>query len=411
MVNQAAQELIGVNPNQQDGDPITKALKKLVKNIQEYKTPQQLFCKDNNDNKLVISGVPSLDLNYTIILIYYPELSDIIRPQIDQLKNPSEWDYLLYLETTENGKLINKLIPSSTEQLLNFKIKLLQIALNPKSSLLYIPQEDLIPTVELIHHISLRQKLHILRLQIPEKTNEILIKIFGINPLLNNVDNSGLLSKLEQGTIFIENIDLLALETQNQLADFIIYGSYKTFKGDQKINADVRIICSSNKNIQQLSNEGKFSIKLYNELSKTSLNMPAIISLPKDEIIELIEGFANQAIRTNSLKNFFELNEKEKEKLNKQRAVSLHEFKTAVQQLLLEKSTKHKLQGQAEFDPAYHVTDPDLVYAVKLGKKALKDPKILQMLWDKFKNQNKIATLLSVNRSSVNRRLKDYNIF
>ena len=44
--------------------------------------------------------------------------------QIDLLKDPSKWDYLLYLETTKSGQLINQLIPGSGENLLNYKINL-----------------------------------------------------------------------------------------------------------------------------------------------------------------------------------------------------------------------------------------------------------------------------------------------
>jgi len=32
------------------------------------------------------------------------------------------------------------------------------------------------------------------------------------------------------------------------------------------------------------------------------------------------------------------------------------------------------------------------------------------MLWNKFNNQNKIAAFLGVNRSSVNRRCREYNL-
>ncbi|MCL5875758.1 MAG: hypothetical protein M1114_04765, partial [Candidatus Dependentiae bacterium] len=55
-------------------------------------------------------------------------------------------------------------------------------------------------------------------------------------------------------------------------------------------------------------------------------------------------------------------------------------------------------------------TDPELVQAASLGKHALRDERIMAMLWDKFKNQNQIASFLGVNRSSVNRRCKMYNL-
>ena len=68
------------------------------------------------------------------------------------------------------------------------------------------------------------------------------------------------------------------------------------------------------------------------------------------------------------------------------------------------------MQSEALFDPAYEVSDPELIYAARLGKKALKDQKTLALLWHKFKNQNKIALFLGVNRSSIHRRFKAYNI-
>ena len=51
-----------------------------------------------------------------------------------------------------------------------------------------------------------------------------------------------------------------------------------------------------------------------------------------------------------------------------------------------------------------------LIEASRLGKHALRDPKLLALLWSKFKNQNAIATFLGVNRSSVHRRCREYNI-
>jgi DNA-binding protein Fis len=97
-------------------------------------------------------------------------------------------------------------------------------------------------------------------------------------------------------------------------------------------------------------------------------------------------------------------------KLFDERPLSLHEFKERVHQLLVQKSSKHKIAEVTKFDVAYNVSDPDIAHAVRLGKKALKDPQIMAMLWNKFKNQAQIATLLGVNRSTVNRRCHEYNL-
>ncbi len=87
------------------------------------------------DNRIIIAGIPSLEEYTTILLIYYPEISDIIKAQFDQLKDPSSWDYVLYLETTQSGQLINQLMPGTGEKILNFKVNLLSTALSKKATL------------------------------------------------------------------------------------------------------------------------------------------------------------------------------------------------------------------------------------------------------------------------------------
>ena len=170
LANEAAQELVGIDLNANEGHPLTQTIRTLARRVQEYKTSQTTFAHDAKGQKIIINGIPSLEERATIILIHYPEVSDIIKTHFDQLKDPSMWDYVLYLETTQSGQLINQLIPGNSEKLLSFKINLLSTALSKKATLLDLPEEDLIPTVEVLHTISLRQTLHTIKLTAPEKT-------------------------------------------------------------------------------------------------------------------------------------------------------------------------------------------------------------------------------------------------
>jgi len=52
----------------------------------------------------------------------------------------------------------------------------------------------------------------------------------------------------------------------------------------------------------------------------------------------------------------------------------------------------------------------ELQLAAQLGKDALKDVQLMKSLWKKLGSQTKIAEILGVNRSSVSRRCKDYNL-
>ena len=411
--NQASKEIIKININTNQGSPLTKALKLIATQVEEYKSPQSCITKNSEGERIVISGVPNLEKNHVIITVYYPDFSDILTSQINHLKDPSLWDYLLYLETTKPGQLINQLIPGSGQQLLPFKISLLQVALSKKALLLEMAPDDLMPTVELLHHISMRTILHILTLQGPSKNQEITIKLFGINPIfgINHESDKPLLEKLNgNGTLFIQNIEFMELETQDTLAEFLKYGYYRIFKSDQKMASSARIICSTNQNLEALVNDGVFSPALFNELKKTSLSMPSLLTLPETELTDLACGLAEQAVRTEEFKNLLDLNLKDKTKIIESKPASLSELKIRVQQLLLHKSRENKIDQEIHFDPAYEISDPDLVQASRLGKHALRDPKIMVMLWNKFKNQNKIATFLGVNRSSVNRRIKEYNL-
>lgn len=410
--NETAQELTKINLNTQEGHPLTREIKRIATRVEEYKSPQNSIYTDANDCKLVISGVPNLEKNNVIITIYPPDISDIIKKQINMLKDPSKWDYLLYLESTKSGQLINQLIPGSGETLLNFKIDLLKLALSKSAILLDMPHEDLLPTVEILHHISLRETLHILTIQSHSNHSENAIKLFGINPIFGiTQEGKPLLEKLDGiGTLFIENIHLLEIEAQEYLAEYLSYGFFRTFKSDQKRSSSVRIICSSNQNLAQLVQEGKFSATLFNELKQTTLVMPSLLTIPEEELSQLAEGFSHIALSDQPFTNLLELTDKEKHKIASARPVSLHELKHRVQQLLEMKSKKNHIEQDTHFDPGYDLTNPELIQAARMGKSALKDQRIMTMLWSKFKNQNKIATFLGVNRSSVNRRCREFNL-
>lgn len=272
-------------------------------------------------------------------------------------------------------------------------------------------EEDLLPAVEIIHHISLRETLHTIRLTAPEKNQEVAMTLFGINPLLDKEQSAGILEQLNRiGTVFIQNVDYLALETQEALAKYIRYGYFYKFQSEHKIFSNVRIICSSHQDLLACAQEGKFSKLLYNELEKAAMIMPSLNSLTEAEIKELASGFASQLQTPEEYKNLLGFTEKEKLRLVNNRPLSLTEFKEKVRQLIKQKAHHLSLNAGAALNTSYSDAEPEIADAVRLGKKALKDQKIMTMLWTKFKSQSKIANLLGANRSTINRRCQEYNL-
>jgi hypothetical protein len=409
--NKNASEMLGIDPNAHYSNPLTKKLKAMVNQITSYKSSQTLIVTNDKGKRLVIQGMLHPEVNGAIFVVHYPEISDTIKHLLDTIKDPSDWDYLLYLETTESGRLVNTLIPSNDEPFIDFKIDLLKSALSKKALLLSLPKEDLTPTVEILHHISLRESLHILELDAPITTPEIPISLFGINNLFGSTTSQPLLEKLnKKGTLAIKNIHFLDLNSQNNLAECIKYGFYKVFKSNKKMQTDIRIIVSSNQDLKQMVQEGTFSQALYNELKHTYLTMPSLLTLESNKMDSLVEGFANQALANDSTANILDLTDKDKIKIFKQKPASLYELKRKVESYLITKSKNDNTYEKTRFNPAYNVSDPHLAQAAQMGKHALKDAKVMSVLWNKFKNQNKIAEFLGVNRSSVHRRCKDYGL-
>jgi transcriptional regulator with PAS, ATPase and Fis domain len=408
--NREAEQLLGKVSGERDDDVIMRNLSTFARDIQGYRSTRMMMFKGNNGRSLIAYGLPGPDTQSVTVMVYYSDISDTVKGHLDQVKDASQWDYRLYLETTSSGKLINQLIPGSSEELLNVKINLLKIALSKKAALVNVSSEDLQATVDIIHHISLRQKLQVITLHAPEKNHEVMITLFGMNPLYG-VQADPLLSKLHAiGTLLIENVHFLSRETQERLAEFITYGFFHVYKSDQKISSDVRIICSTNRDLALLVQDNTFSGRLYNELQKTSFTMLSLLTFSSEELVELAESFAEKAVQTTAVKVLIELNDKDKDRLIKQKPVSLQELKEHVKQLLINKAKKQEVRDYLEFESTYDVSDPQLFQAVRLGKNALKDPHIMTFLWNKFKNQSKIATLLKVNKSSINRRCKQYNL-
>jgi hypothetical protein len=410
--NETAQKMVPINLNHQKKHPTTIAITKLVEQVESFRTMQSRFLYDHTNKQILITAVPHFDhLGGVIVTLHYPDSSDIIKGHIDQIQDPSQIDYLLYLETTKNGKLINQAIPSNSESLLNFKIKLLEIALNKKATLLESHSDDLMTIVEIIHHISLRSVLHVIDLKPTTSTHDLAIKLFGINPLLLQDQEDGLLKKLDKtGTLFIKNIELVDLETQNKLAEYIRYGVFTITKSEHRIASDVRIICSVQTDAQQLITANRLSVKLYNELATTMITMPSLLTMDEKELSELIEGFTHQTAQAHNFSALLQISKKDKDQLIDRRPASLVEFKSKIQYILNQKSTDYQISHETHHDPRLHISDPILLKAANLGKYSLKDPQIMTLLWNHFHCQNKIAQFLGVNRSSVNRRCKEYNL-
>lgn len=389
-------------------------LKRLAQEALHNKRERQIVIQDRERRPIHCAALPCDDDEQSVILLYHPDVADTFSVPFDRLNDISSWNYALLLETTASGALINELIPSSAQAFLNFKIDLLKVALSKKATLLEIPHDDQIQIAQIIHHISLRTKFHLLELIQPERDAEISLQLFGADPLIHKDAPEALLKALHNtGTLVIQNVEFLSLGTQQRLATCMTTGMFHPLSRDTLQPSNVRIICATSNNLEQLVEHKKFSRELLETLRTTALTLPSLSQVPHQDIVDLVHHLSEQTVRSKELLSLIGLSNREAEALAQQAPASMLELKGHVQHTLQAKSQRKQVDHMAPLatdDDLPQVLPPDVAHAIKLGKNALKDRRLMCLLWEAFKSQAKIALLLKVNRSSVNRRLKEFNL-
>lgn len=391
--NDSAKKIATLIGNNQS-HPLLLSLKNSARYVERYQTPYNCYTCDGKGNRYMITAVYNHQGNNCIISISRADLTESISQKIALLNNPSRFDYLLYLETTKPGHRINTLIPGSAPDLLNFKVDLLEAALSKKATLLQAPAEDLNELVNFLHETSSRQILHTIDGKLSGEDCEQLL--FGCQ---KNKKTSLLEQLNNNGTLFIKNIDALDLKVQKQLADVIKYGFFADSTNQKKICINVRIICSTHNKLSLQVKEGVFYQELYDELKTSVLTMPDLTLLKTSELADVACNYLKQqSLNTIPYDYLITL-------FQNYKPTTLYNLKTMVFEHAQNKIDKIIHDNNYLYD-----IKPEIAQAMRLGKQALKDPELMSQLWHTFKSQARIAEYLGVNRSSVNRRCKEYSL-
>ena len=408
--NQAASRFLPIDPSLQPNHPLAKSLRILVQHVQEFKTPQTLYLTDAQGKRIQLTGTQHLEHEHCIITINYPALPDLLEKQLNLLKDPTKWDYVLYLETTHAGRLINQLLPATSESLLSIKINLLNATFNRDTVLLCMAEDDAQATISLIHELSMRQELKSIRLQGPSADGQLATMLFGVyRPEQRSPYQPGLLAATVPTTVALYHIEYLDNNSQERLLEYISFGYYRPYQSDQRMQANARMVCTTVQHMPSLVHEGIMSAALWHELRTATITFPSPAQLTDQEMSDLIDGFGLQTVHAHGLYDG-DLTESDKQSILVARPASISSLKAKVVQLITKKLKKGTVISASESKPTAD-ENQEVFQAAYLGKRALKDPDIMRMLWQKFKNQNQIATLLGVNRSSVNRRCREYELF
>ena len=113
----------------------------------------------------------------------------------------------------------------------------------------------------------------------------------------------GALEKASRGILLIDEISEIPLETQSKILRVLIDQKFKRINGNHDINVNVRIICSSSKNIKKEIELGNFREDLYHRLNVFEINVESLKKRTSD--IPLLVKYFSEKISSNyNLKNF-----------------------------------------------------------------------------------------------------------
>ena len=101
-------------------------------------------------------------------------------------------------------------------------------------------------------------------------------------------DKKGLLEEAHEGTLFLDEIGEMPLELQTKLLRVLENGEFL-----KAIQADIRLIAATNRNLEQDSNSGQVRMDLYYRLATFAIHLPSLQERPED-ITLLVQHFMEQ---------------------------------------------------------------------------------------------------------------------
>lgn len=120
-------------------------------------------------------------------------------------------------------------------------------------------------------------------------------ELFGVeNDMTGKPEKRGVLELANGGTLFLDEVADMPLETQGKIVRVLQEQNFRRLNGRTPVATDMRIIASTNRNLEELIAAGSFRQDLYYRLNVVPLAMPALAER-REDIPVLALHFMEQA--------------------------------------------------------------------------------------------------------------------
>ena len=233
----------------------------------------------------------------------------------------------------------------------------------------------------------------------------------------DNTKNFGFFEKAKDGTLLIDEVTEIPLETQAKILRVLIDQKFRRVNGSEEINVNVRIISTSSKNIREEVDQGNFREDLYHRLNVVPIFIPALKERTED-IPDLLNYFSKKIAELNGitetkLDTDFDLfykydwpgNVRELRNLVERISIlSLNENVNNINQLVQDSLTQ---KSNSEDNNTYENV---LSYPLKEAREKFEKNYLTSQLKKHKGNISKTAEFIGMERSALHRKLKTLGI-
>jgi two-component system nitrogen regulation response regulator NtrX len=229
--------------------------------------------------------------------------------------------------------------------------------------------------------------------------------------------NYGFFEQAKDGTLLIDEISEIPLETQAKILRVLIDQKFKRINGSKEINVNVRIISTSSKNIREEVDKGNFREDLYHRLNVVPIFLPALRDRTED--IPLLLNYFSKKIS--------ELNGISETKINSDYDLfykydwpgNVRELRNLVERIsILTVNEKQINVNSLVKDALSHKDIKDvsgsfenvLSYPLKLAREKFEKDYLTSQLKKYKGNISKTAEFIGMERSALHRKLKTLGI-
>jgi len=216
---------------------------------------------------------------------------------------------------------------------------------------------------------------------------------------------------VEGGTLFLDEIESLPLEAQPKLLRVVESNQLMRVGGNKLIPIDIRIVSSTNRDLLHMVKEGNFREDLYYRLNTVTIDIP-LLRERKDDIPLLVEYICNK-IGQKLDKNKIEV-DKEVLKLlcNYNWPGNVRELENILESaILLSKGNRITIEVIPENVGRFENRNINIEEKKEINSLInVEKETILEALRESKNNISKTSRMLEIDRSTLYRKIKKYNI-